>query len=267
MTYHFRLKATNKFGSRTSGDQAFGFYPPPCPNSQVRQETGAAHAPDCRGYELVTPPNAHGTTIFPLNAPNSGYAINPPRLAYAAAYGELPGAGEPLISVADMYVATRSARGWTSKYIGKNSRETTFMAGPPHGWMQGTTNYGPNNSYFESATDLTMDHVVNYDLGYPQFYNQIEPAYNTPFVWDSEHRKTGRSLADQPGESPRGRRLRRLAVLLGRPQPLRLLLERRLRRRRRRIPEQNQLLQLHRSGISARQVLSGADLRQQHGNG
>ena len=251
VTYHFRLKATNKFGTRTSGDQAFGFYPPPCPNAQVRQETGAAHAPDCRGFELVTPPNAQGTTIFPLNAPNSGYAINPSRLAYAAGYGELPGTGEPLISVADMYVATRSSLGWTSKYMGKNSRESSFMAGPPHRMVQGTTNYGPNTSYFESATDLTMDHVVNYDLGYPQFYNQIVPAYNTPFVWDSETGKLDARWPTNLAKVPGGENFVGWQSFSGDLSHFVFSSNVVVRRRRRRIPERNQLLQLPRSGISA----------------
>ena len=74
-----------------------------------------------------------------------------------------------------MYVATRGSAGWTSRYTGMNSRETNFMAGPPHGEIQGPTNYGPSNSFFETVTNLSMDKVVNYDLGYPQFY-ETDPA-------------------------------------------------------------------------------------------
>jgi hypothetical protein len=186
-TYHFRLTASNQFGSRTTGDQSVGFYPPSCPNSQVRQETGAAHTPDCRGYEIVTPGNAHGTTIFPQNAPpSSGYASTPPRLTFSAGFGEFDDAGKPLLNIADMYVATRGSEGWTSRYTGMNAHETNFMAGPPHGGIQGPTNYGPSNSFFETVTDLSMGRVVNYDLGYPQFYKQIQPGYNTPLVWDSD---------------------------------------------------------------------------------
>src|SRR5262249_11664608 len=82
VTYHFRLVASNEFGTRRTGDQSFGFYPPDCPNSQIRQETGSAHLPDCRAYELVSPSNAHGTTLFPFNAPTAAYATHPSRIAF-----------------------------------------------------------------------------------------------------------------------------------------------------------------------------------------
>ena len=51
------------------------------------------------------------------------------------------------------------------------------MAGPPHGWIQGTDQLRPQQQLLRNGRpNLTMDHVVNYDLGYPQFYKQIEPA-------------------------------------------------------------------------------------------
>ena len=39
----------------TSTDQTFNFYPEPCPNATVRQQTGSGSLPDCRAYELVSP--------------------------------------------------------------------------------------------------------------------------------------------------------------------------------------------------------------------
>ena len=68
-----------------------------------------------------------------------------------------------------MYVATRTSTGWTSKYVGKNASETTFMAGPPARLGHGTTNYGGNNTYFGTVADPTSDRVVLFDLGYPAF--------------------------------------------------------------------------------------------------
>lgn len=45
ITYHFRLAATNQYGSTASLDQTFGFYPPNCPNAQVRAETRSSRFP------------------------------------------------------------------------------------------------------------------------------------------------------------------------------------------------------------------------------
>ena len=65
VTYHFRLVATNQYGTTTSPDQTFGFYPPNCPNAQLRQETRSNTLPDCRAYELVTPSFANGASAIP----------------------------------------------------------------------------------------------------------------------------------------------------------------------------------------------------------
>ena len=53
-TYHFRIVATNQYGTTISGDQTFNFFPPRCPNAQVRQETNSDHVPDCRAYEIAS---------------------------------------------------------------------------------------------------------------------------------------------------------------------------------------------------------------------
>jgi hypothetical protein len=189
LTYQFRLVASNQFGIRRTGNQSFGFYPPPCPNSQARQETNASHTPDCRGYELVSPGNANGATIEPLNAPSVPVTTSPPRLGYGASYGELPGASEALISVGDLYVAERTPTAWRSRYVGKNARETTFMAGPPHGGVMGTTNYGGNNTYFGAVADPTYSRVVLFDFGYPAFWEIIDPPSNVAHVFDTTTNK------------------------------------------------------------------------------
>jgi hypothetical protein len=190
ITYHFRLVATNEFGTRRTGDQAFGFYPPDCPNSQIRQETGSAHLPDCRGYELVSPANAHGTTLFPFNAPTAAYATSPSRIAFAASYGEIPDSGDPMISVADMYVSSRTPFGWVTRYVGKNARESSFMGGAPGGIVMSNTSYGPGNSFGGTFAAASLDHIVLYDLGYPAIRkgtNEVlEPPRSSPLVYSPD---------------------------------------------------------------------------------
>jgi hypothetical protein len=131
LTYHFRLVAENSEGASTSEDQSFGFYPSPCPNELLRQQSGSGSLPDCRAYELVSPPDAGDVILFPSSGPNTGQATDPARLAYVGGWGLVPNSGEPSNSYGDLYVATRTDEGWTSKYIGLPSTQNYAMGGPP----------------------------------------------------------------------------------------------------------------------------------------
>jgi hypothetical protein len=187
VTYHFRVVATNPYGTTASGDQTFGFYPPACPNAQVRQETGSNDLPDCRAYELTTPSDAQGAVIFPLNGPNTGLATNPSRVSYGAAFGTLPDTGEPMNSVSDLYVSTRTDTGWYAKYIGRPGNEALLMGGPPEGYIPGIfQGQAPSVSQFGTATDPSMSRFINYDLGNPSgYYGQLGEPSNAPFVWNA----------------------------------------------------------------------------------
>ena len=122
--YHYRLVAENKVegkeegGTTTSEDQTFNFYPPSCPNENVRQQTKTNFLPDCRAYELVSPSDANGTQLFAAG-PNTGTATNPSRFAYTGLYSIIPGSGgSPIDGAGDLYVATRTDTGWVTKYVG-----------------------------------------------------------------------------------------------------------------------------------------------------
>src|SRR5690606_27949801 len=67
LTYHFRVVATNSEGTTHGEDSTFNFAPQNCPNSHVRQQTGAAYLPDCRAYELVSPGEAGAAYILPTD--------------------------------------------------------------------------------------------------------------------------------------------------------------------------------------------------------
>ena len=189
-TYHFRLVATNEYGTTTSVDQTFSFYPSACPNAQVRQETRASALPDCRGYELVTPKFAQGAVIFPLNGPTTGLATNPAKLAYSASFGTFPAeTGDPTNTIADLYISTRTATGWYQKYIGVPSNETAYMGGPPQDWvgnlLQGQP---PSRNFLGTQVDPKMDRAINYNLGLPSggLGQPIPDAMtNAPYVYDT----------------------------------------------------------------------------------
>ena len=190
VTYHFRLVAKNQYGEVTSPDQTFGFYPPACPNAQLRQETRSNSLPDCRAYELTTPSYAQGALIFPLGGPTSPYATNPSRIAYTVDLGTFPeesGSGDPANITGDLYVSTRTDSGWVQRFIGKPATEGFMMGAPP---ITGTENYtqaeiGPSKFQLGTLSDPALSRIVQWDRGWPGvFENRREPS-NAPFVWDT----------------------------------------------------------------------------------
>ena len=64
-TYHFRVVATNKWGSSVGPDTTLDYSPPRCPNDHLRQQTKATYLPDCRAYELVSPASAGPVNFLP----------------------------------------------------------------------------------------------------------------------------------------------------------------------------------------------------------
>ncbi len=133
VSYHYRLVATNADGSTATVDHTFSFYPPLCPNSNVRQQTEASFLPDCRAYELVSASDAGGTLLYP-GGPNSGQATDPSRFSYTGLWSTIPGSGgSPIDSNGDLYVATRTDTGWNTRYVGLPAYQAAVDGGPPQG--------------------------------------------------------------------------------------------------------------------------------------
>ncbi len=115
-TYHYRVVASNELGTTYGPDQTFTMLTAEeaaCPNEQVRGGF-AARLPDCRAYELVTPPVASSAQLDA--APDIAYSTT------VAADGEAvtlrarePRPGAP--SAGEKYVARRGAGGWLSEDI------------------------------------------------------------------------------------------------------------------------------------------------------
>ena len=205
VVYHYRLIATNADGTTTSGDQAFNFYPPACPNENVRQQDQANYLPDCRAYELVSPGDAAGTQLYP-GGPNTGQATNPSRFAFTGLWGTIPNSGgSPINSIGDLYVATRTNTGWVTKYVGPPANEVAVAGGPP----QGLPNTGTTDSFgcrpCMSNGGSTPDIIQNNVLTNPSMsvfldwndgnqsaggsggdYNPTPVASNAPYVWSAE---------------------------------------------------------------------------------
>ena len=133
------MVATNADGTSTVADHTFNFYPPACPNANVRQQTQANYLPDCRAYELVSPGDAGGTQLYP-GGPNTGYASSPSALLLHRAVGHDPRLrGQPQQQHRDLYVATRTATGWVSRYVGLPANEFATSGGPPQGLPNSTS--------------------------------------------------------------------------------------------------------------------------------
>jgi len=189
--YHFRVAATNAWGTERSVDSTFTFFPPNCPNAYVRQLTRSAYLPDCRAYELVSPRNAGGIQLYPgdlvtdyvfynfvqLNyfktyAQNLGTASNPGRFTFLGLSGALPGTNPPN-SVIDTYTATRTPNGWVSRYWGLTGDESIGAGG--------------------AECDLQMATCIDYRV--PELLLNTDPDFkgsHAPYVWDFEGNSLGR---------------------------------------------------------------------------
>jgi hypothetical protein len=195
VAYHFRLTAISQWGSVTTEDQTFNFYPPGCPNQNVRQQTQSNYLPDCRAYELVSPANAAGTQLE-VGGLNTGYASSPPRFTYTGQWNTIPNTGgEPIDSTGDPYLATRTDTGWVSKYIGLPASKFATSGGPPEGPPGSSDDIQPENATSAGLATSTGQQYVLSDRGMNRFLqwnggnqtvnsekNPTPMASNAPYV-------------------------------------------------------------------------------------
>jgi hypothetical protein len=191
--YHFRVVATNTWGTEASDDATFTFFPSNCPNAYTRQLTRAAYLPDCRAYELVSPRNAGGIELYPgdltvdyifyiflanrypylpTKAQNLGTATSPGRFTFLGLSGALPGTNPPN-SLIDTYTATRTGNGWVSHYWG----------------LQGNESIGAGGAECNEQMDVCIDYRV------PEILLETDPNFKgsaAPYVWDWEGNSLGR---------------------------------------------------------------------------
>jgi hypothetical protein len=119
-TYHYRVVVTSGLGEAVGVDRTFTTATPAqvaCPNERFRTAFSAG-LPDCRAWELVTPPNKNGAQPDPFHHP--GDVEGALKTNFAAADGGrmgflaeniLPGSA----SAGEQYVATRAAGGWLAE--------------------------------------------------------------------------------------------------------------------------------------------------------
>jgi hypothetical protein len=180
VTYQFRLVAVNKWGETKTENQTLDFFAPAgCPNHALRQQTGAAYLPDCRAYELVSARRAGGALLQP-GGPVAPYATSPARFAYVGLINAIPGTGEVGNGgVGDLYVASRTNNGWTTRYVGIPGYLSLGYSGPPD-----ESNF---NLLASIPTDLQMNRLLLWDRKSNGFTtgNPLQGS-TAPFMYDNE---------------------------------------------------------------------------------
>jgi hypothetical protein len=144
--YRFRVRATNDEGS-DEAEGSFATYPNfpvnsgSCPNALLR--TGpSVLLPDCRAYELVTPPDTNARAPVGAEYEGGGFTtrqVSPAgdKVPFRVKGGSLPGNGVGGLK-GDPYLATRTPAGWSTTYIGPTGAETVAanpgVASPDEGY-------------------------------------------------------------------------------------------------------------------------------------
>lgn len=118
--YEVMLVAENAGGEASTSPETFSTAPASsnCPNEQLRSENGSLALPDCRAYELVSPPSKGAVDIDTLPQGVGGVP------AWASADGNhvimLTGAPLPGSGAGNIYqplAGTRTAAGWTDTIL------------------------------------------------------------------------------------------------------------------------------------------------------
>jgi hypothetical protein len=180
--YRLRVTVTNAKG----GDEeeiAFSTYPNvsgpgevSCPNASLRPGFSAA-LPDCRAYELVTPPDTNGRppkgiaagvdNHFPtlLSSPSGG------SVSFLLEGGPLPGFEGTGGFNGDAYRATRGASGWTSIGAGPSGTETDTPLPGSYSRDQGYLFWAANGEG-TAVIDGRSTNYVRYPDGHSELIGQ-----------------------------------------------------------------------------------------------
>jgi hypothetical protein len=137
-TYRFRVLAENELGAAEPLLEAvFATYDDApitgvCANQGLRLGSSAA-LPDCRAYELVTPPDTNGRAPTGVGLAGDRFpTIEVSPQGEAASFsiegGSLPGSNGSGSFRGDLYLAQRGQGGWTSALAGPSGVESTVTA-------------------------------------------------------------------------------------------------------------------------------------------
>ncbi len=147
--YHFQVKATNGAGTTPSEDSVFGTFQAPapesCPNQARREEQRSTALPDCRAYEMVSPPDKGGSDVR-LDSTRTRAAVQGGAVAFTSlgAFGDAVGMG----ATAD-YLAQRNdtpgTQGWSTHGLNPQHDAQSFV---------GVVSGGMDPGYVAMSPDL-----------------------------------------------------------------------------------------------------------------
>ncbi len=132
-TYHFRVVAHDSAGTTTGQDQTFTTTNP-LPASSPRQGIpGTGFLPDNRGWEQVSPPDKHGSSVLIDSGRVRAAASETPAEPMAATFGSLGTFADVHgTGVGNDYMAVRTGQpdtnGWTTHGITPPQQPLTFLA-------------------------------------------------------------------------------------------------------------------------------------------
>jgi hypothetical protein len=117
-------------GSLFAGLSASAAIGAPCPNEATRLGPSIG-LPDCRAYELITPPDTNGVPPYTdISTPYGAFETLPitvdgSSVLFGVKGGALAGSGGP--GSGDLYRALRGQAGWTSELVGPSAAQTSFV--------------------------------------------------------------------------------------------------------------------------------------------
>ena len=174
-SYVFRIVVANEIDTDEASG-AFSTYPAitktSCPNDQFRMGPSAA-LPDCRAYELVTPPDTGGRPpmglgLLSLPFPSLPASPDGSRVSFRIENGLIPGFEGTGSFAGDPYMATRGSGGWSTVATGGDGTQATAVA--PGG-------RSPDQTYSVWVAEDEGPAVVNEDrtiyLRYPDGHSEL----------------------------------------------------------------------------------------------
>jgi len=156
--YHYRVVATNASGTTDGPDRTFKTFPVPtvtadtCPNAQIRGLQAAQFLPDCRAYEMVSPPEKEGADIS-ASASNTRVSTDGDAVQYLslAGFGDAYGSG----ALGTEYVAERGEEGWLTHAVTPPQHPPFLPLDNAH--YEGDFSSDLNTGVFYAVSPLTID--------------------------------------------------------------------------------------------------------------